>query len=144
MDGAVPLAAVGALAVDHHRRCGDKAPNSVPPCDHSLEQGGGTAGVVVHGSPDVDHRLTVSHHAAEVEDAIDVTERAFNGVEIAQVPDHQLCVAIKMLGRAVLVRERVEIVEHPHAVAVRQQHVDQVRADETGAAGDEGGAHQTV
>ena len=37
--------------------------------------------------------------------------------------------------------ERIEVVEDPHALPAREQRVDEVRADEAGAAGDEDLAH---
>ena len=55
--------------------------------------------------------------------------------EVAHVCDPQLHpVAVR---REVLARARGEIVEHAHARAARHQGVDEVGADEAGAAGDE-------
>ena len=101
--------------------------------------------VGVDGAPDVDHRLAVPDHPAEVEHAVDAFERPVDRVTVAEIADHQLGLAAEVGGRAVGVCERVETVEHAHALAGREQRVDEVGADEPGAAGDEDARHhQTV
>ena len=137
-------AAVGAFAVDDHRGGGDEPAYPVAAFEYGFEQRGGAGGVGVDGAADVDHRLAVADHPAEVEDAVDAVECAVDGLAVAQVADEQLGLRVEVSRDAVGVRERVEVVEHAHLLARRQQGVDEVGADEAGAAGDEDACHQTV
>lgn len=83
------------------------------------------------------HRLAVADLAALVEDDFDAVERGGDGVGVAQVADDELGVGRQVVRPPVRVGLLVERVEDPDAVAAGQQRVDEVRADEAGAPGDE-------
>ena len=82
---------------------------------------------------------------AQVIDAIDARERRSDVGGAAQVADLELSARIEVSGGLTgRMGERIEVVEDPHLLAPREQRVDEVGADETGAAGDQGEAHQIV
>jgi hypothetical protein len=129
--GAVDLpvldARVGALPVHDHGRGGHQPSHPVAAGQDSLEQPGGPATVHVHGATDVDHRLAVADHAAEVEHLLDTLERPAYGVGVPEVAAHELRVgAERSARRAGGVRQGVEVVEHPHPEPVLEQRVDEV------------------
>ncbi len=80
-----------------------------------------------------------------MEDPIDALERRGDVVVAAEVADHQLRRGVEVLRRpAGRMGERVEVVEDPHLLPAGEQRVDEMGADEAGAAGDEDAAHQIV
>src|SRR5262249_57432688 len=91
----------------------------------------GVALDLVHGLPDADG-------GREVDDGVDAVERRPYGVAVAHVAGLQLDGRIKVVRPlAVRMDLRVEVVQRPHLVAVGEQPVSEVRADESGAAGDQ-------
>jgi hypothetical protein len=93
---------------------------------------------------DLVHALADAHRRGEVVDRVDPVERPVHRAAVAHVAHHQLDLGIEVLGAAPvggrvavhLLRERVE---RPHAMAVSQEQVGEVRADEARAAGDQDG-----
>ncbi len=67
-------------------------------------------------------------------------EAAGDHLTVADVPDDELRLP-REVRRHALVHLRVEQVEDPHLVPVGEQALDEVGADEAGAAGDENAHH---
>ena len=85
----------------------------------------------------MDHRLAVADQPAEVKHRGHALERAVDGCPVAQVADLKL----GLLGQeARLTRGmglRQQVVENTDLVATREERIDQVRADEARATGDQ-------
>jgi hypothetical protein len=143
---AVSGTGVGAVPVDHHRRRHHQPADAIATLDHRLQQGGGPARVHVDGLAHVHHGLPVANHATQVEHAIYTLQRAVHREAVAQVADLDLGIRVQLPGQlAAGVGQGVEVVQHPHALPRGQEGVDQVRAHEPRAAGDQDdAAHQTV
>ena len=92
----------------------------------------------VHGGVPLDlvHRLPDADGGGEVHESIHALQRPLHGVAVADVALDPLDIGSEVVGPAV-VDLRIERVEHPHLVAGRKQAIDEVRADEAGAAGDQ-------
>jgi hypothetical protein len=73
-----------------------------------------------------------------MDDCVDAVERSTNRVTVTHVSDLELDVEVEVVRPLpIRVDLAVERVERPHVVTVREQPVGEVRADETGAAGDQ-------
>ena len=93
--------------------------------------GGGVLGGLVHALAD-------AHPRRQVDDRVDVLERAAHDLRVAHIAGDQLRVAGEVLGPlGVAVHLLDEAVEHAHAVARAQQPVHEMQADEPGSAGDQ-------
>ena len=93
-------------------------------------------GDVADVGAEADHRRLVA-------DVIDAAQRAGHGRAVAHVALDELGRRIEVV-RAGGVGGGMQPVEDPHVVAAREQRVDDVRADEAGAAGDEHAAHRAA
>jgi hypothetical protein len=137
---------VEPLAVERHARRHHEARERAPlrPLGHRLEQHRGAHVVDARVAGDLVHALADPHRRGEVVDRVDAVERPVHRAAVAHVAHHQLDLGIEVLGAAPvggrvavhLLRERVE---RPHAMAVSQEQVGEVRADEARAAGDQDG-----
>ena len=127
-----------ALAVDRHRRGDDKLADRLAPLDGFLEDDRG-ADRVDRGVPlDLVHRLADADGGGEVVDGVDALERAPDGLVVADVADLELDGRVEVLrSLPVRVDLRIEVVEGPNLVPLREQPVGQMRADEAGTAGDQ-------
>ena len=107
-------------------------------CDDLLEDDRG-ADRVDRGVPlDLVHRLADADGGGEVVDGVDALERAPDGLVVADVADLELDRRVEVVRPLpVRVDLRIEVVERPNLVPLREQPVGQVRADEAGAAGDQ-------
>ena len=90
---------------------------------------GDVVGDVAEVDAEADHRRLVADRGHAV-------ERAGERVGIAHVALDELGARVEVVG-PLAVRGFEQQVEHPHLVALLEQGVDDVRADEAGAAGDE-------
>jgi len=93
--------------------------------------GGGVLGRLVHALAD-------AHPRGQVDDRVDPLEGAAHDLRVAHVAGDQLRVrseVVRALRLAVHLLDQA--VEHAHAVTRAQQLVDEMRADEPGAAGDQ-------
>ncbi len=86
---------------------------------------------------DLVHRLADAHRGRLVEHDLDAVERLRHGLPVADVAHEQLGLRVEVRGtlRARAVHLRIQVVEHAHAMARRDEGVHEVRADEAGAAG---------
>src|SRR5262249_10636621 len=77
-------------------------------------------------------------NAGEVEDELSVLEQRVIGVEFPDIALVEREPGLAVMLREVRLAAADEIVDHTHAIATREQQIDHVAADETGAAGDDG------
>ena len=82
------------------------------------------------------HRLTDADLRGEVDNAVDLLQRARDDVFVADVADDQLCLIRKVFGAiAIAVNLLDQAVEHPHVVAAAKKLPRNCAADKTCAAG---------
>src|SRR5262245_56048118 len=95
----------------------------------------------MHVVDDVIELDTETDHRGFVRDRIDVAHRSRDNLGVGDVPPAVLRASVAPLRRS-LVGGRQQRIEHAYVVAVGDQRIDDVRADEPGASCDEH-AHQT-
>ena len=132
---AVLGAGVAALAVDDHAG-GEHQPAGEAARGKRLEQDGGAevvvadvVGDVLEVAAEADHRRLVTHRGH-------ARHRAGDGVRVAEVALDPLGAGVQVVGPLAM-RVGQQHVEHADFVAAVEQRVDDVRADEAGAAGHE-------
>ena len=135
VEAAVLRAGVGALVVDRLRGGDDDfAHRQVAVADRLQHQGGADA-IGVDELGDLRHVATVGRL---VEDNVDPVQRPLPGLAMPDVTLHELGGLGHPGWLAVTVRLPLQVVEDAHVPAGGQRRVDDVRADQPGAAGDEG------
>ena len=93
---------------------------------------------------DVEHVLSEPNHRRLVTHGIDPVNRPRDRAGIGNVALDQLGLGVEVIGPLAMGR-RQQAVEYPDGVAVLHERVDDVRADEAGAAGDQNHAlHATA
>ena len=133
-----------ALAVDRHRRGDHELAHAVADrrvVGQDVQQDRGAARVDVDVALDLVHRLADADHRRLVEDDVDPGQGRLQRVAVAHVAQHVLGFRVAVVGPAALLGQRavhlrLQVVEDAHAMAPRQQGIDQMRTDESGAAGD--------
>lgn len=135
-DPAIDIA-VKALAVDTHARSDDEAFDRV--IDERFEEDGGALVVRLGISGDLIHALADPDAGGEMIDRVDAIEGAIDGIAIAEIPDHQFDVGGEVVGafEVFAVDLGKEGIEGNDVVAVLQEFVGDVGANEAGAAGEE-------
>ncbi len=132
---AVARAAVAALAIHDHAAGEDEGPAKSRPGGRREQFGGAEAvvgdvvGQVAEVGAEADHRGLVA-------DGVGVVQRRGDRVRVADVAEDRLGGRVQVVGLAG-VGCRQQRVEHADVVAAGDEQVDDVRADEAGAAGDE-------
>lgn len=142
VDQAVLGAGVGALAIDGHGGGDDELAGALGGIYDGLQEDGGAVGVDIGIAGDLVHGLAHPDHGGFVEDDIDALQGLGDGIYIADIAELVLGMGIAVSGPGALraqgaVDLRFEVIEDAHGVAGSQQGIDDVRADETGTAGDE-------
>ncbi len=128
--------AIGALAVDRHRRGHDHATQLRAPLDRRLQHDGGAEAIGRYIVFDLVHRLAHADRGGLVEHGVHAVQGRAYGIPVAHVPHTEFGGGVKggRPRRALPVDLGVQVVEHPHAVAVFDQAVDEMGSDESGAA----------
>jgi hypothetical protein len=130
--------AVLPLAVDRHGRGDEQLADPVAPLQRLLEDDGRADRVDRRAPLDLVHRLPDADGGREVDDRVDAVEGIPHRITVAHVAGLELHLRVEVVRRlAVRVHLRVEVVERAHLVAVGEEPVGEVRADEAGAAGDQ-------
>jgi hypothetical protein len=128
-------ARVATLAVDDHARR-QHQPAAEVLLGECTQQHGGAEVVVRDIVGDVADVEAESDHRRLMADRLDAGDRPCRRLRISQVALDPVGARIQVVGPLAM-RRREQRVEHAHVVAVIEQRVDHVRADESGAAGDE-------
>ena len=128
---------VAAVAVDGRRRRGHDAPDALVAggeqhVERALDVDGGRRQRVLH-------RARNGAERALVEDDLDAADGRVHALVRAEVALDDLDVPSEL--REVRPAAGREVVEHADVVAALEQRLDEVRADEAGAAGDEDALH---
>src|SRR5262249_1533602 len=129
------LGKIRTIAVDGRRRRVHHAANTLAPgrLEH-VERARDVAGV---GADRIRDRLRHRAHRRLVEDHPDAGRRRLDARLVTQVAPDDLQRRVSARERQVLETPTREVVEHAHGVAVGEQTIDDVRADEAGPPGDE-------
>ncbi len=134
-DVAVGGAEGGAFGVDGLRGGDDDFLDGELVVADELEHLGGAEGVDQDVLGHFGHVATVG---CLVEDDVDVLERGEHGVGVLDFALAELSGGVDPGGFAEFVGVGLEVVEDADGVAVAEEEVDEMGADEAGAAGDEG------
>ena len=134
-DDPVLRAGVAALAVDDHAR-GEHEPAREPRRRQRAQEHGGAEVVVGHVVGDVADVGAEAHHRRLVADRSGAGDRPRGRGGVADVALEPLGARVEVV-RPLAVRGRQQAVEDAHLVPALEQRVDDVGADEAGAAGDE-------
>jgi hypothetical protein len=128
---------VEAFAVEAHGGGDDETLDGG--LDEDFEEDGGAE--VVDGGVVFDfvHGLADADGGGEVEDGVDVVEGGFEGLAVADVADEEFDVFVEVVGAGgvLAVDLRRQIVQSADVVAVGEEFIGEVGADEACAAGDE-------
>ena len=130
--------AIGAFAIDTNGRGDEHFLDVVLVVDEDVEEQCRAARVDVHVAIDLIHALADADRGAEVHDRIGLEHQRLEHRAIANVAADvgRLRVGIRR-PRAGAMNLRLEVVEHLHAVLARNQRINEMGSDVTGAAGHE-------
>ena len=127
-----------ALAVDGHRRGDEDLADAVAARDDLLEKGRAAERVDRGIALDLVHGLPHSHRGREVDDGVGVVHRLAERVMVADIRDDELDRGVEIVrALPAFVHLRVEVVQRAHLVALGEEPVGEMRADEAGSSGDE-------
>ncbi len=129
--------AVKAFAIQAHARCNDQLLHRL--LDQRLQQHRGAQVVHPRVVRHLVHALAHAHCRREVVDRVHALERIAHRGRVAHVANDEFDVGLQVVGpaAAVAMHLRRKVVENANAIAVGEKLVCEMRADETGAAGDE-------
>src|SRR4051812_25514272 len=132
------LAAVEALAINTHRRCGDDTPHRA--IDQRLKQRSGCEIVAADITLDLVHALADTDLGGEMNDAVDARQGAGEQIGIANIADEKFGLVPDIeFGRRAPMDLLDERIEDANAITASQGFPDHLATDETRAAGDENG-----
>jgi hypothetical protein len=115
-------------------------PSHVPP-GHGREQVGGRQIVAADVPYGVEDLPAPAHHGGVVHNRVDAAQHRLHTRLVAQVTVVELHALGQVRGDAIGMGLRQQRVDDPHLVAIGQQRLDDVPADEPRASGDQDSAH---
>jgi hypothetical protein len=125
---------IRAFAVDGIRRSDDELAYGGAPFDYLFEKDGGAIFICADVSLNFIHRLRDAYFCGLMIDDLDAFQSALNRFAITNIAVNELGIRVQIIRRCVSVNLRNERIEYSHAVASRNESVDQVRSDESGSA----------